>query len=302
MAGVFGGIQQSSIASGGPKLPDGFHGILEIVNESVKSGFHGVVHIAEMVVHESNSHEAPVGYRPSWTANFKQPNTLGNVMCHIGACLGYDPKQEAALRAAITEQVAEYCISEHQPLRGRFVEVSTEEIKTKGNNDFLVHRWSPTKKTFPSRINDAPVAGAAPQAPALPPQVQMPGGFAPPQGSPGMPQGMPPGFGTPPQGFSPPQGFPQLPGAPMPGQAPQIPHFGAPTPPALPSAFAPQGGTPFSPPQLSLPPLPMQSSPPVVAAFPPPGWKAHPQAPGWYYLESDPRQQKQEADLMRAGR
>lgn len=315
MAGIYGGIQQSSISTSGPKLPDGFHGIVEIIHETVKNGFHGMAHIAEMVVHESNHHEAPVGFRPSWTANFKQPNTLGNVMCHIGACYGIDPKQEAALRQAITEQVAEYAVSEHQPLRGKFVEVTTEEIDTKNGNKFLLHRWAPTKKTFPSRINDAavapPSAQGAPQIPQGAPPVMpgafvpgaMPSAFAPPQ-LPGMPGGAPalPGAGAPAL-----PGAPMLPAAPMSGQG-APPAF---APPGAPAAFAPPqlGGQQFAPPAMNLPPLPMTpppvaSAPPPIA-FPPAGWAKHTDpaaaAAGWYYNTQNPAQMKTEADL-RAGR
>lgn len=301
MAGVYGGIQTASIAQGGPKLPDGFHGVVEIVTEVCRPGFHGLCHIAEMVVHESNHPDAPVGFRPSWTANLtKHKNALGNVKAHVGACLGLDPKtQEAQISASVTEQVAEFCVSEKQPLRGKFVEVSTEMIKTgqDKSNDFLLHRWSPTTKTFPSRINDAPVG--APAAPATmqaaPPM--MPGAFV----LPGMPQAAPsapslPGFppaaassapalpGFPPVASPPP--LPGLPGMPMQGAAPALP--------GLPSQ-------PFAPPPMQLPPLPVAAPPPPPVAFPPAGWKAHPQAQGWFYLEADPRQQKTEADL-RAGR
>lgn len=312
MAGVYGGIQSASIAQGGPKLPDGFHGIVEIVNETVKNGFHGITHIAEMVVHETNHHEAPAGFRPSWTANFKQPNTLGNVKAHIGACLGFDPKtQEAQISQQVTEQVADYCVSEKQPLRGRFVEVSTEEIKTRGNNDFLLHRWSPTTKTFPSRISDAPVgAPSAPAAalPAAPPL--MPGAFVMPgaQAAPSAPMlpGAPmPGF---PQA-APQMAAPSLPGFPAPSAAPTLPGFpptqGAPMLPGMPGPAmgAPMPPT-FAPPAMQLPPIPVSAPPPVVQ-FPPPGWAKHPDpnaaAQGWYYNTQNPAQMKTEADL-RAGR
>lgn len=320
--GFFDNVQNASISQSGPKLPDGFSGILEVVACQVKQGHTGTRYIAEMVVHETNNPaEAPVGYRPSWAPDLKQPNTQGNILCFVGSCFGIDPQtQEQQLRQSITGRHVEATIDAQQLVRGRFVHCETNEIKTKNGHDFMTHRWSPTPKTFPSRINDAGVSptgappaamGSSMQMPSIP---NAPGGFAPPSfggGAPGLPPlGAPQAHG----GFMPPQtapipgmpgGFmPQIPTAPMPQQvapmpaAPQqaAPSFPAPTMPSLPS----MPGMPGLPP--GLPPLPgMGAPPPVAPAFPPPGWAAHPQAPGYFYLQSNPSVYKTEADL-RAGR
>lgn len=312
---IFGNIQNAPMSQGGPKLPENFSGILEVVGISFDlKAFHGAVYIVEMVVHETNQPaEAPIGFRPSWTANMKHANTLGNIKSFLGACFGLDPRtQEAQINAGVTEAFTEATIGPAQPVRGKFVACSTEVHKTQKNFDFIKHFWAPTTKTFPSRINDQGVTPAASSAPAAPAMAMptMPGafnpqGFAPPAPSAtAFPAAAGGSFPAAPSASA--QGFPwSPPAAPSTASSP----FGVPTVPMTsmaPSAAAP-AFPPASIPQLpqmpgmgipaGLPPLPQMAP----APFPPPGWKAHPQAPGWFYLEQNPAQMKTEADL-RAGR
>ncbi len=111
---IFGNIQNASISQSGPKLPDGFDGICEVVKTTVVNGFNGQAFVAEMVVHETNlPAEAPVGYRPSWTANFKHANTAGNILCFLGSACGIDPKtQEQQMRQSITPQMCDFAVSD----------------------------------------------------------------------------------------------------------------------------------------------------------------------------------------------
>jgi len=313
---IFGNIQNASMSQGGPKLPVNFSGIVEIAGITFDpKAFHGAVYIVEMVVHETNMHaEAPVGFRPSWTANMKHANTLGNIKAFLGATWGLDPKtQEAQINAGVTPQFTEASMSPAQPARGRFVGVSTENHKTDKGYDFVKHFWSPTQKSFQSRINEQGVTPtAAPSAPshAAPSTMPtMPGAFVPQAasfgGAPALPAfaqqtGQPFGaqapspFGA--QQTGQPFGAPAVPVVPMQGSfgaqapAPTFPAASFPSLPQMPGMGMPAG----------IPPLPMASAP-MPVSFPPAGWTAHPQAPGWFYLQSDPRQQKTEADL-RAGR
>ncbi len=303
---IFGNIQNASISQSGPKLPDGFDGICEVVKTTVVNGFNGQAFVAEMVVHETNlPAEAPVGYRPSWTANFKHANTAGNILCFLGSACGIDPKtQEQQMRQSITPQMCDFAVSEQQPMRGRFVRVTTEQITTKSDRDFMKHFFGPSPKTFPSRINDANVAPTVAAAPT--PAMQsvpvamptMPGGFQPPALPGAAPVGLP-SMPAAPSAFVP----PSVPMAGVPTAAPALPTM--PSLPTMPGLAAPPA-IPGLPSLGAPPPIPGLAAPPPVpapVAFPPPGWKAHPspQAAGWYYLEQNPAIVKSEADL-RAGR
>jgi len=220
--GIFDGISEASISSGGLKLRDGHRYTLEILSCILKNGHFGQTFIAETVVHESDDPERPPGCRPSWTCNMKHANAKGNVLVFIGAACGIDPKgNEAELRRQVTSAVAEHVVSQHNPLRGKFVKCSVEEIETKGKNEFLKHYFDPCTQTFPSRANDEPVLVAGQTAPSTPTASlpSMPGGFVLPT-TPALP-GL---FGTPPPIPGTP---PALPGTPPPilAAAPPIPTF-----------------------------------------------------------------------------
>lgn len=322
---IFGNIQGASMSSGGPKLPVNFTGILEIVSWTFDpKAFHGAVCIAEMVVHETNMHaEVPVGFRPSWTANMKHANTLGNIKAFLGSCYGLDPKtQEAQINAGVTDAFAEAAIGPAQPVRGKFVALSTENHKTQKNFDFIKHFWSPTTKQFPSRINDQNVSPTVVDAPT-PPAVAMPTmpgafnpqGFVVPQTSNGFGAPAPSPFGaqlTAPSPWSPPAAAPSPFGAQQTAPSPfgaQPGGFGVPTIPMASMPSFPAASVPSLPQMGGMPGMPgmpqMPAAPPMVAPFPPAGWAKHPDpaaaAQGWYYNQANPAQMKTEADL-RAGR
>ncbi len=341
--GIFGNIQQASVSQSGPKLPDNFSGILEIVQCSILNGHTGTRYIAEFVVHETNNpNEAPVGYRPSWAPDLKQPNTPGNILCFVASAFGIDPQtQEAQMRASVTEAHVDATVDSRQLIRGRFLHCDTQEITTqKTKNLFMVHRWGPTPKTFASRINDASVAptgapmghapmGGAPSIPNAPggfmPQMQAqaptapggfgsptaPGGFMPSMGIPTapMPQAAPPmqapqmgGFMPQMQPQIPTQMQPQIPGMPQMGMQAQQPSFPQPTIPSLPSLPGMPGLPPGGMPGLPPGLPPLPQAAPQTPAFPPSGWVAHPGAAGYYWCPAAPHLGAKTEADLRAGR
>lgn len=81
--------------------------------------------------------------------------------------------------------------------------------------------------------------------------------------------------------------------APMAPQPPQMPGYPAPAPVAPPMpGYAPQPA-PMAPAPVPVtsgypaPPAPMPVAPPAPVMFPPAGWTAHPQSPGYFYMGSE---------------
>lgn len=293
--GFFDNIGNAVIGQGGTYLKPGHRYLVEVVKCLTKQGRKGdLFFIAELLVHESSDQTLPPGFTASWTCNFKHDAAIGNVLWFLGAVNGIDVKDEARLKREITSQVAEFAVSPANPLAGRMVEVEVQAVKTRAGGDFSKHVWHPT--TLPP--NEAARSAARAKAAAAPPPPPL-SGLAAPAFAP--PPALPPAF--PPPGWA---AHPSAPGyyyqgtevlseaqlrakvAPPP-PAPPAPPAAPAAPAAAPAPWAPPsslfGGAPpaFGAPGLPPPPPAAPLAPPAPKPFPPPGWAAHPSAPGYYY-------------------
>jgi hypothetical protein len=266
--GIYSGkINNAQMGFGGVYLNDGHHYLLEISQVIYKLGRQrDEFTIAEFVVHESDDPKLPPGSKPSWTCNMKHDAAPGNIKAFMACANGVDPKDDARLAAENWDEISELAVSARQPLRGKFIVVTVKEVPTKAGGKFSKHWWEPTERVGPTRLTAS--------APALPP----------PPGAPPLPSHTV-AVAFPPAGWT---AHPSAPGFYYKGSEVRAAA-------ELRAMFAPPPPPPAPPPPVLAPPAP---PPPPVIAFPPPGWTAHPSAPGFYYRGNEV---KAEADL-RAGR
>lgn len=333
--GWYDRIQQAKVGGGGAKfLPGNYILVVEDVKEH-KGGnnpaFPDVFFIVETKVLQSDNPQLPVGMAASQVIKLNGPfpeTALGDVKAFCAAVMGLDPRDPRADQE-ITPPVIAGILRRPCPVRGHVlganVWMKNPGPKSKpGTQPFAKIAWMPRLVNGqPERQNLAPLQdqppgqqapqqgyGAPQQGYGAPPPQQAPQQGPPPGQGYGAPQGQgwaPPGN----PGQAPNQGTPVAQGQPGPGAwAPPgqgawgTPSWGGGQPQAQtqqapqyqPQGYAPQGGPPpvagFGAPQ-GAPPAP---------AFPPPGWTAHPQAPGHYHNGRDVLTEAQLRALMATGK
>jgi hypothetical protein len=185
---IFGNTGNAAFSEGGNYLNPGHRYLLEQLKFEARHNRKGIpVTITEWRVHESDDPKIRPGAQASWVPNMTHELSLGNVMLCVAAVKGIDPNDKDAVKREITTQVLELCASPVQPLKGKMVEVVTEQITTKEKGQpFTKHRWIPTTKgpnldvmrgTITPAASAAPPVPSAPAVPAVPavppvPQVQ----------------------------------------------------------------------------------------------------------------------------------
>lgn len=101
------------------------------------------LYIVEADILESNNSDRPPGSFASWLVNMKHDAALGNIKGFLAACNGIDAADQEKIDEEIDDDVADYSISEDNPLAGTEVELICTNIKTKAGGDFTLHTWSP---------------------------------------------------------------------------------------------------------------------------------------------------------------
>jgi len=270
--GVFDTIGNAAVGQGGNYLKSGHQYLVEVLRALMKRGRQGEqFFIVELLIHESDDSTNPPGFRASWTVNMKHDASLGNIKWFLGACYGIPVADKQRLDTEITSQVAEFAVSEQNPLAGRLLEVAVHEVPTRAGGKFSKHDWaSTTRQPNPA----ARAAASAREAAVSSTPVSVPQGFAPQKAWPPAAQ---PAYAPPPaQAYAPPPAQPAY--APPPAQPAYAPPptYATAAPPV--QAYAPPPAQPaYAPPPVAAPP------PPLPAVFPPVGWTAHPNSPGWFY-------------------
>lgn len=143
--GLFGGIGDAKIGMGGLYFLQGLYRVRIIRFFAMESRKKEDLVIAECEVLASDVAERKVGMKPSWVVNLKQDAALGNIKGFLAACLGLDPNDTEAVNERITEDFCEEAVSEDNPLAGIEVNLEAVNIKTRENNDFTLHKWSPAE-------------------------------------------------------------------------------------------------------------------------------------------------------------
>lgn len=312
--GIYDNAPNATFSEGGNYLNPGHRYLLEMLKMEAKFSRKGFpITVTEWRVHESDDPQIRPGAQASWVPNMQHELSLGNVMMMVGATSGkVDPDNKQMLKAQIDSATLEYCAGPAQPLKGRMVEVVTENITTKEKGQpFTKHRWIITSKPPVEAILKGMIQAPSPQQPSSPVTgaygpASMFGGSAPsmaaPQGGalfgqPPAPGGMPSGgglFGAPVPQMPQQQYAPQMPPQQMQQQqyAPQQGGalFGAPAPQMAPpqQQYAPQqgaglfGGAP--PPMMSAPQVPAPQVPAVAPPAPVQQWVVHPHNPAYEYV------------------
>lgn len=258
--GVFDTIGNAAVGQGGNYLKSGHQYLVEVLRALMKRGRQGEqFFIVELLIHESDDSTNPPGFRASWTVNMKHDASLGNIKWFLGACYGIPVADKTRLDTEITSQVAEFAVSEQNPLAGRLLEVAVHEVPTRAGGKFSKHDWASTMRQ-PNPA--ARAAASAREAAVSSTPVSVPQNFAPQKAWPPAAQ---PAYAPPQQAYAPS------------AQAYAPPAQPAYAPPAQQAYAPPLPAQAYAPPPIAAPP------PPVAAVFPPGGWTAHPSSPGWFY-------------------
>lgn len=156
--GLFDGIGEATIGKGGFYFQDGRY-VVDIVRCFAQQDRHRQsMFIVEAAIVWSNNAERRPGMVPSWVVMMKWDAALGHVKGFLAACNGADPRDEDAVKACftdargqdITEAVAEFSVSNENPLAGTRLDLEVVSVLKKGktgsdprNDYYSLHKWRP---------------------------------------------------------------------------------------------------------------------------------------------------------------
>lgn len=170
--GLFDKISDADPSNGGVYFNAGHRYLAEVEKCLVKLSRKGdQLFIAELRVVESDDARLTPGMKASWIVNFKQDASLGNILWFLGACSGIKVEDTARMKKEITKEVAEFAVTEANPMAGKRVRFDVQGVKTKAGKDFSKHCWEPAEGGAAIAAPSAPSVPSIPATPAIFPPV-----------------------------------------------------------------------------------------------------------------------------------
>jgi hypothetical protein len=139
--GLFSGIEQAKVGQGGVYFLEGLYKIEILRVFTMHSRKGDDLFIVETKILESDQAERRVGTTCSWVVNLKMDPAMGNIKGFIAAANGIDPNNKDKVDAEVTEEAAEFVVSEENPLKGIVMGLEAVPIKTRAGGDFTLHKW-----------------------------------------------------------------------------------------------------------------------------------------------------------------
>jgi hypothetical protein len=133
---MFSGIEKALVSEGGVYILPGNY-TLRILRCKAGTTRKGVgFFVAEFETLASDNPERKQGCQQSWFVGLDKDAAMGNIKGFIATVEGVDP-------AEVDEDAVELIVSERNPLMGREVKCSANNIKTRAGGDFTLCRWMP---------------------------------------------------------------------------------------------------------------------------------------------------------------
>lgn len=139
--GLFGGIDKAKSSSGGVYLLRGVYALECRVNKTGKSREGRPFFVAEFTILESSNPERPVGTSASFMVMLDK-----NIETALGNIKGYAAALCNVPEDKVDEAGVEALVSAANPGAGMKVRVECTDIKTRKNEDFTKHTWTPYEK------------------------------------------------------------------------------------------------------------------------------------------------------------
>lgn len=144
--GLFGGVKDAKFSEGGVYLGEGVFRLQINACKQIRTRTGKDAFLAEFTVAESTNVKHLPGSQVTWMVTFDKEPALGNVKQFIATAI----TDELTARGMsgdpmghVDEPLCELVVGPSQPLKGKFIRASGNNIKTKAGRDFTKVKFLP---------------------------------------------------------------------------------------------------------------------------------------------------------------